>query len=47
MVLSKNELVELKESENRGLTRRLDKTHHKQRLAEASWKKVWSRKIGR
>ncbi len=40
MVLSKNELVELKESENRGLSRRLEHTHQQQRLSEATWKKV-------
>lgn len=40
MVLSKNELVEHKESENRGLSRRLEQMEQQLRLAEHTWKKV-------
>lgn len=40
MMLSKNELVEHKEAENRGLSRRLEQMQQQLRLAEATWKKV-------
>lgn len=40
MVLSKNELVDHKEAENRGLARRLEQMQQQLRLAEATWKKV-------
>ncbi|KAI9563094.1 hypothetical protein GHT06_010551 [Daphnia sinensis] len=39
MVLSKNELVESKEAENRGLTRRLEKMHETQRVNQSDWRK--------
>lgn len=44
MVLSKNELVESKEAENRGLTRRLEKMHETQRVNQSDWRKVVTHK---
>jgi hypothetical protein len=40
MLLSKTQLIESKESENRGLSRRLEKMNETQRANQLDWTKV-------